>query len=422
MPTLGVDVRGPKVKADLVLQASLPMLRFPFSVATAGGQGGLGQPQAVGLVVPPAPVQWNTTAPGQGSLGLSFDLLAQVKNQTAFGQLLASSVLEKQVAQPLDLAAELTVDTPLGQMTLTGLPISTPATFQGLDGLPGVTLPVIDAMKGTDLSLELRASTVMPNPTGLSLNASALPVAVKYQGQLLASTQLDPPKLGARQNVTATTALRFDSMAEQQVAVLELLVSRYVQGLDTVVDVLGDADSAVAPPDLKPMLQALQTPALVQGLKKNQLVVQNATVDFDASKHNGSTAFKCEMQNPFSSLMRFTQLTATVRVNMSGSILIGQINHTMVGADRMNAPAKGREWSTWVPIVFPDALRLRRLSLLSPRAVADPPPVFDLVNTSFTVRLGDNSTGNPGFALRVVNYTQRNIPLWIPDAMKLRVV
>ncbi|KAH9151044.1 hypothetical protein AeRB84_006241 [Aphanomyces euteiches] len=141
-----------------------------------------------------------------------------------------------------------TVESPLGRMALTNIPITTPLVLDGMDGFKrgGVNITAVDIVSGTADTLKLSMALHMSNPSQVTTVLDTLAVQVLINNSVLGTAVMDNVTLVCC-NQTSNMVGLF-SFKPASAAVGQTFLSQFVSGASPQqVDIQGTVDSSPNP-------------------------------------------------------------------------------------------------------------------------------------------------------------------------------
>ncbi|KXS20958.1 hypothetical protein M427DRAFT_41124 [Gonapodya prolifera JEL478] len=222
--------------------------------------------------------------------------------QPAFAELMRSIFFGTgAVGIPVSVLADAVTVVAGGDITLTQVPFSTSLALQGLQGLAASPLAIqtFSITGGTPQYISITISVKMVNPSNVQLALNSdVTLNMVYQNQVLGTVTIPNMSLNIGDNTVSASA-RYSPQTPQAAAVGSQLLTAFVGGTDTVVQVQGSTTATPLGP-LIPSLSALtlsttfpsiKTPLMTQArfaLTLTTLFDNIAHANFDASNPTGA--------------------------------------------------------------------------------------------------------------------------------------
>jgi hypothetical protein len=261
-----------------------------------------------------------------GTLSLSFTGAPMtILNNATFSLFGKDLLLNGLVTAYLVGTASANVQTPLGVLTLSGLPFSSEVPLKGFNSFSNfpITVETVDVQGGVAGQMVLGLNIVVPNPSSVLMNVGVTSMDMFYQGTFIGTTSfaLDLKSFGNNPFTVQATYVQPGQPTALDVG--RTFLSRFLTGLSNPVTLQGSTRlAATTIPVLQQAFSSLVTTTTVPGLAS--VLIQSSIITVNIA------AFQIQVEtvtnNPFSSQIALECLNFDVYNNASLS-LTGKISN-----------------------------------------------------------------------------------------------
>ncbi|PFH51992.1 hypothetical protein AMATHDRAFT_74502 [Amanita thiersii Skay4041] len=253
---------------------------FGFSLQViASGQTltlGAGETDIAQLKLPKTAVNGGISTGNVADLLISFDKQPLVAlNNDAFKQMFAEVTLEKTVSIDLRGTADVTARTSIGDVPISGIPFDVESQLQGINSfnheasLSNVTVAGSGGAGGNEFIVS-PLTTMLQNPSNVSLSTNNIALPVIYQGVRLGRAAINSFDLVPGGNIVDTEFHYQPDNANDTVA--QSFLTRFIQSTDDIPLTI-DGDSASSPyGSLQLALAGVQISTTLKGLNHPNLI------------------------------------------------------------------------------------------------------------------------------------------------------
>jgi hypothetical protein len=272
------------------------------------------QKQISQVAVPLVPAVSNQL---NGTLSLSFTGAPMtLLDNTTFSQFGKDLLLNGLVTAYLVGTASALVQTPLGVLTLSGLPFSSEVPLKGFNSFSNFPIEVqsVDVQGGVPGQMVLGLNIAVPNPSSVLMNVGTTSMDLFYQGTFVGTTSFSLNLQAFGNNLFSVQATYVQPGQPTDLDVGRTFLSRFLTGLSNQVTLKGSTRvAATTIPVLQQAFSSLVTTTTVPGLPTVLIQSSMITVNIEAFQIQVKTV----TNNPFSAQIALECLNFDVFNNAS---------------------------------------------------------------------------------------------------------
>ncbi|KAJ3205449.1 hypothetical protein HDU67_008831 [Dinochytrium kinnereticum] len=171
------------------------------------------------------------------------DLTAVKGAETAFSEFFKALTMEDVYRVPIKGLVSTEASTAAGNVTIRDVSLTDTLTFRGFQGLKQVSINDVQVRSGSPTAMNLEISTVIQNPSNLSLFANAdVAMELEVEGERLGRVLLPNMTLVPGRNVFLARS-SFEPRGEGAVRVGRRLLSDFLAGRESAVSITGTPTS-----------------------------------------------------------------------------------------------------------------------------------------------------------------------------------
>ncbi|KAG5646292.1 hypothetical protein DXG03_003889 [Asterophora parasitica] len=348
------------------------------------------------LTLPKIPAVGGVSTGNVADLVIAFrDVPLRALNPAAFAQMLAGVTLLGDLDLTLKGAADVTAKTSIGNVQLSGIPFNVASSLKGINSfghtasLSNVSVTGSGGAGGSEYIIS-PLTTVLQNPSNISLNTLGISLPVIYQGTKIGRAVIDPFHLTPGSNPSATEFHYQPDNANDTIA--QAFLSRFIQTGDTLdLAIRGDAKSSPFP-SLSPGLSQLQLRTSLTGLKQPDFITHITVTITLETLENDLVTVNFDVHNPLDTELALEFVQSDAGVNGLTYAAFGQ------GFPSFVVPAGATVNSGDIPNVLLTQGAIPSLDII--------PLQYLDVSAAATVRVG----GKGGYEVPWLKLSQEKVP------------
>ncbi|KAJ1923184.1 hypothetical protein IWQ60_006039 [Tieghemiomyces parasiticus] len=233
-----------------------------------------------------------------------------------FDQFVADLTVKSSQAVIFGGTVDTVAQTPIGEVSLTGIPLNAKTTLEGLNGLKDVPTKVlrVDVTGGNRDYLSIELVVLMTNPSKIQIATRGyiqFEVGVPGKSGTLGQAILRDLQLAHGEN-EVTASFRFRPNPPSLGADF---LSRYLGGAPEIPVVIGGAADSTNIPSLRSAFSSLQLASTIAGNTEKLLVECRAKVPLLTVLWNGKVSAEVVVHNPFQADLHVLEITTRVTYN-----------------------------------------------------------------------------------------------------------
>ncbi|KAF5386260.1 hypothetical protein D9615_002421 [Tricholomella constricta] len=270
------------------------------------------------LDLPKIPAVGGVSTGNVADLVISFrDQPLKALNPAAFAQMFAGVTLLEEVDLTLKGSADVTAKTTIGNVPISGIPFNVASSLKGINSfghtalLSNVSVTGSGGAGGSEFIVS-PLTTVLQNPSNVSLNTRDISLPVLFQGTKIGRAVIDPFHLMPGENPSATEFHYQPDNANDTIA--QAFLSQFIQTDDQLdLTIHGDQNSSPFP-SLSPGLAQLQLTTSLKGLNQPTFITHIAVTITLETLENDLVSVNFDVHNPLDAdlIIEFVQSDAGV--------------------------------------------------------------------------------------------------------------
>ncbi|CAD6973942.1 unnamed protein product [Tilletia controversa] len=336
---------APETASSLITASFFLPFAFPIDITSVGGRF-VDNYENTDVGVLNIPQTQTTTDVSARVLTLAYDgipLVVPGNAHSQFSQFVADATRQNRVDFRLNGVASTTASTAAGPVTITDLNFDVASSLAGVQNLNARPAQVtnLDVTRGFPDYLLLSLTTVLYNPSNLTVGTGDVRFNTIYKGQVIGQVILNDLVLRPGENVIPTQ-LRFAPQGNSAVTAGREVLENYVANQTSTVSVVGSRD-ATDIDSLKQALSGINLDAAVPALNKLLIVATRLIIPADVAQ-TSQALVTFTLDNPFTATINLFKIMATATYQ---GILLGTINADL--QNPVTAPGKQQVTSEQLP-------------------------------------------------------------------------